>query len=970
EEAIAAFDAADAMLKEQGYEGGLDDVDKALSDLEDGIAACEGYLNDVEAGYAELDAAQKELDNGRDALAAGKAQAASELAKGEKTINDSAAMLASSEEEMKAASDLLSENRGAIDDALEEALKAADVKNIVTMQMVSGVLFAENFEMPAGYVKDGDDQLLVRVGDAFDEVESLSDLLLFDMGMEDMEPVRLSDVAEVTVEDNRDETYARINGQEGILLSISKQSGVATADVSEALVKKFASLEEKYEGLHFTTLMDQGDYIDIIVGSVLENMVVGAVLAIIILLIFLWDFRPTFIVACSIPISITFAIVLMYFSGVTINIISLAGLAAGVGMLVDNSIVVIENVYRLRSLGLSPIKSAVSGTVQVAGAIISSTLTTVCVFFPIVFVEGLTRELFQDMALTITYSLMASLIVALTLIPAMAPGVLKRDIRVTHKRERLSNGFRKIVTFCLNRKLVALGLAILLLFGSAALSIGKGFTYMPEMETPQLMASVNLPEEAKLEDTKKIADEFSEGCLEIKGVGTVGTMLSGGIAGVIGMSDSSSAVNSATMYILLAKYGEKHTKAVTSEIEKLAEDINLTAGEDTVSVTGGSSMSAMSALVGSGITLTLYGDDLEKLASAADEVSVLLKEVEGVDEVSGGSERTDPVLNVRVDKEKAMKEGLTVAQVFQEVASALASSASATTVTTAKGDYDIIVISEKAEDMTRKDLEGYTIKVTGRDGEEKSIKLSDIASIEEGRTLQSINRADQRRYVSVSASVAEGHNVTLVARDAEKALKDYEAPEGVTYEFAGENESIMDAMVQLFKMLLIGVVLVYLIMVAQFQSLRSPFIVMFTIPLAFTGAFIALLIWNMEISIVAMIGLIMLVGIIVNNGIVLVDYINQLRAGGMERREAIIEAASTRIRPILMTALTTILAMVPIALGFGQGASIIQPVAVTCIGGLAYATLMTLFIIPVMYELLSSRKVRTVSEEDLEISEL
>lgn len=968
-EALKAFEAADAMLKEQGYEGGLEDIDRALADLDEGIAGCEAYLEEIEAGYGALDAAQAELDKGKDELAAGKATAAKELAKGEKTIRDASAKLAASEEELTGAAALLEENREAVDEALKEALKAADVKNIITLPMVTGVLFAENFEMPAGYVSDGDGQMLVRVGDAFADAEELFGLVLLDMGLEGMAPVTLADAAEVTLCDNSDEAYARVNGRDGVLLSVFKQSNAATADVSDALEEKLASLAAQYEELHFNVLMNQGDYIDIIVGSVLQNMLVGAALAIIILLLFLRDVRPTFIVACSIPISVTFAIVLMYFSGVTINVISLAGLAAGVGMLVDNSIVVIENIYRLRAKGLSPVKAAVSGTVQMAGAVAASTLTTVCVFFPIVFVKGLTRQLFQDMALTITYSLVASLIVALTLIPAMSPAVLKRGIRRARGHERLSAAFRRVITFCLEKKLIALGVAAALLAGSAALAIGRGFTYMPEMTSTQLTASVALSGDAGPEDTKKAADEFAAACGEIRGVGTVGTMFSGGMADMIGMSGGSQAGNAATVYILLDEEGEKHPASVADALEELAQRMNDQAGEAYIQVSNGAGDS-MSMLVGSGVSVTLYGDDLEKLAAAASEVSERMQKAGGVASVDSGEETTDPVLNIRVDKAKAMKEGLTVAQVYQEIASALKTSAAATTVSTGRGDYDVIVVSEKAADMDREALCSYAWTVTGRDGTEKTVKLADIADIEEGRTLASITRADQKRYVTVRAEVEEGRNVTLVAREVEKALKDYQAPAGVTYAFEGENESIMDAMTELVKMLCIGILLVYLIMVAQFQSLGAPFVVMFTIPLAFTGAFLALLAWGMEISIVAMIGFVMLVGIVVNNGIVLVDAVNRLRDEGMERREAIVEATVMRIRPILMTAMTTILAMLPIALGIGQGSSIIRPVAVACIGGLAYATLTTLLIVPVMYELLSSKKVRTVKKEDLEITDL
>ncbi|MBQ2899473.1 MAG: efflux RND transporter permease subunit, partial [Oscillospiraceae bacterium] len=439
------------------------------------------------------------------------------------------------------------------------------------------------------------------------------------------------------------------------------------------------------------------------------------------------------------------------------------------------------------------------------------------------------------------------------------------------------------------------------------------------------------------------------------------------ISSMVGMSMGGNAdVTSATAYVLLNEEGEKNADEITERITGIAESYSEKA-EITVS---GGMMDMTSMLTGSGVTINVYGEDLEDITLAAGEISEIIGEVNGISYVSAGEEKTEPTINISVDKEAAMKKGLTVAQIFQEIATKITKSATAATIETENGDYDIIVISEKAEDFTRRDLENYVFEVQKQDGTTEEVKLKDIAEILDGRTLSSISRSGQRRYLSVSAGIAEGENVTIVSSAVQEALADYEAPDGIVYEFSGENETIMEAIWELVKMLLIGVVLVYLIMVAQFQSLRSPFIVMFTIPLAFTGAFLALMLWGLEISVVAMIGLVMLVGIIVNNGIVLVDYINQLREEGKERREAVIEGAKTRLRPIFMTALTTVLALVPIALGIGFGSSLIQPVAVCCIGGLLYATIMTLVVIPVMYELLSRKEMRIISKEDLEISDL
>ncbi|MBR5310067.1 MAG: efflux RND transporter permease subunit [Oscillospiraceae bacterium] len=954
----------DSALAEFGYDS--DSICEAIGAIEEGIATCENYLLEIEKGYAELESAELQLSQGASMLASGKAEAEKQFSEAESMLAASAEQLKSSAGQIAAAEKELDANREMIDAAMEEALGAADVSSVITLEMVTTIIYAQNFEMPVGYVLDDGKSVLVKVGDKFDRVDNLGELVIFDMGMEELGAVTLGDVAEIKYTDNSDETYANINGKNGVILSFNKQSNYATATVSKALEEKFAQLEEKYDGLEFSPLMDQGDYIDIIIGSVLENMVIGAVLAIIILIVFLRDIKPTFMVALSIPISVVFAIVLMYFSGVTLNIISLAGLAAGIGMLVDNSIVVIENIYRLRSLGLSPVKAAVSGASQVAGAITSSTLTTICVFLPIVFVEGLTRQLFEDMALTIAYSLIASLIIALTLIPAMSPAVLKKVKEKKEAEGKFMHGYGKIVEFALKTKVLVILLAVVLLGTSAYACISRGYIFMPNFESNQLTVNITLPEGSDIEDTAEICNEFGKEVQMLKGVDTVGTMLSGGMTSMFGMSTGSSDVTSAVMYILLDSEGEKEAAKITDAIEEISKDYSDSAD---IAVTGGM-MDSLSLLTGSGITVNVYGNDIEDITKTAKEIADIIRNVEGIENVSDGEENAEPTINISVNKSEAMKNGLTVAQVVQELATKLTKSVSAATIDTEDGEYEVIVISEEAENFTREDIENYVFTVTKQDGTKAEVKLSDIAEIGDGTTLSSIGRDSQRRYVTVSAGVKEGQNVTLVAADVEAALEGYTAPEGVVYEFSGENESIMEALWELLKMLGIGVILVYLIMVAQFQSLRSPFIVMFTVPLAFTGAFIALMIWGMEISVVAMIGLVMLVGIIVNNGIVLVDCINQLREGGMPRREAIIEAAKIRLRPIFMTALTTILALIPIAMGMGFGSSLIQPVAVCCIGGLTYATIMTLVVIPVMYELLSKKKMNVIKAEDLEISEL
>lgn len=905
-----------------------------------------GKLQETQIGLDAIESALEQLDEEQ-------TNAETALDEALQKLNAGQSQIYSARQEMDAAETQLDEAEEQLESAREDAYAAADANEFVTLSTVSALLSAQNFAMPAGYATEEDVRWLVYVGDTLQSVADLRELVLFDLGLDGLEPVRLGDVADVFVLDNAAETYARINGEDGVLLAFYKQSNYATATVSENLLARFAELEAANDGLQFTPLMDQGDYIRLVVNSVLENLAVGAVLAILILLLFLRDLRPTLIVAFSIPISVTFAIVLMYFSGVTLNAISMSGLAVGVGMLVDNSIVVIENIYRLRSEGVPPYRAAISGATQVGGAITASTLTTVCVFLPIVFVEGMTRQLFTDMALTITYSLLASLIVALTLVPAIGSGLLRRMSPRSANRSRLQGAYIRALQAVLRHKAVVLLGAVALLALSAVLAISRGFTFMPAMDSTQMSVSVTLDEDATLDETAEVCDEIASRIATLPEVETVGAMQSGGLGSILGLGDAGGGTaNAATMYIVLSGSGRSSTE-LAPLMQQLCDGLPCT-----VSVSG-SSMD-LSMLSGSGITVRIYGEDLDALLSTSRDIAARLSEVEGVASVSDGEEETTPELQIHIDREKAMREGLTVAQVYQQIALQLTTETTSTSV-----DGLDVVVQRTTEAVTTDDVRDLVLTATSTAGEEREVPLSDIATFTESETLQSISRSLQRRYASVSAELEDGYNVTLVTADAERALRDLALPDGVRVEFDGENETIMSAMNDLLLMLILGVVIVYLIMVAQFQSLLSPFIVMMTIPLAFTGGLLALLITGFEISIVSMIGFVLLVGIIVNNGIVLIDCMNQLRAGGMERREAVVTACSTRLRPVLMTALTTILGLVPLAIGWGMGASLIQPVAIVSIGGLLYATFMTLFVVPAVYDALCRRAPRQLTSEDM-----
>ncbi len=1002
---------------------------------------------------------------------------------------------------------------------------------------------AENFSMPAGYLVEGDEQILVKVGDAFTSLDELENLVLFNVPVDNVGNIKLKDIAKVEMVDNSSNMYAKINGNDGVILAFQKQSTSSTAEVSDKVNEKIEQLQEKDSNLHITPLQDQGVYINIVISSVLNNLVLGGLLAVVILFVFLKNIKPTIIIALSIPISLLFAVAMMYFSGVTMNVISLAGLALGVGMLVDNSIVVIENIYRLRNEGMGIKKAAVQGASQVAGAIVASTLTTICVFLPIVFTDGLSRQLFTDMGLTIAYSLIASLIVALTLVPTISSKVLTNLDEKEHGLfDRFVNFYEGLLRKALRYKWGVLGAVAILLVISFIGVMTKGMILMPEMDSLQISVTMSMEKDTSQSDLREMSNKVIERITEIDDVETVGAMESGAGSLMGGQSKSISyyvllnedkkatskevskeiaektkdlkcelKINSSTMdmsalggsgvevkikgdnldtlksmakdiaVILESVEGTKEIQngldegsmetkitvdknkamehgltvaqvyqdiasaiksesnsttlnlnskeypvvlvnddAVTMSMEKdtpqsdLREMSNkvierITEIDDvetvgamesgTGSSMGGQSKSIsyyvllnedkkatskelskeiaektkdlncelkinsstmdMSALGGSGVEVKIKGDNLDTLKSMAKDIAGILESVEGTKEIQNGLDESSMETKITVDKNKAMEYGLTVAQVYQDIASAIKSESNSTTLNLNSKEYPVVLVNDDAKSLTKEKLNNYEI-ISTVNGEEKKIKLTDIAVISEEESLSSINRENQVRNISVKAGVDSDHNVGLVSDDVEKKLSTYNVPEGYTVEMGGEKESMDSTYSDLVSMLLLAIVFIYAIMVAQFQSFLSPFIVLFTIPLAFTGGLLALLLTGFNLSMIAMLGFLVLAGVVVNNGIVFVDYVNQLRLEGVDKKEALIVAGRTRIRPILMTALTTILGLSTLAMGIGMGSDMIQPMAIVTIGGLTYATILTLFVVPIIYDILHKKELKPI----------
>ena len=935
----AAVSTAEAELKKSGVS--YTDIEKAKIEAAAGFGAASAQIS---SGQSALNSAQTTIDSNKESLDSAQDQ----ITEGWDSIADAKKQLADGWDQYNTSLENFEVQKA-------EALRNANADQLVNMQTLSQLIYAQNFAMPAGYLDDAEDNSwLLKIGSNYQSVDELSNIVL--TNIEDIGDVRLCDVADITVIDNAGDSYARLNGQSAVVLSVFKSSTAGTNEVSKNIAAAISELEEQYPGLSVLTLMDQGDYITMIINGVLQSMIVGAALAILILALFLKDVKPTIVVAVSIPLSVLTALILMYFTGISLNMMSLSGLALGIGMLVDNSIVVIENIYRLRSKGVGAARAAVQGTKQVAGAIIASTLTTVCVFLPMVFTAGTVRELMMPISLTIIFTLAASLLIAMTVVPAAGSTLLRNSKEKKHPFfDKVQDIYGKMLAFCLKVKVVPLAIAIGLLVYSIWAVMRMGIVMIPDMTSNQIEISVQMPEDTDKEECYKRADQVLDAMTTIDGIGDVGAMAGGDttlVASSSGMSDST--YDQFTFLVLTENEnaGKEEVNRICREIEERTADIDC---ELTIS-TG---MSEMSTMMGSGLSVKVYGDDLDTLTKITQDICDLAATIPGYENISNGQEEPDQVIRLVLDKDAAMRKGLTVAQIFSELNGKLTESTDAATVTI-DGEDMKIVVKDGREPLTRENLLDYNFEIQTTDDNGNTVTedhpLSEFATLELEDGVQSINRENQSRYMTVTATVAEGSNATLLSRELQPLIDAYELPDGYTIDTAGESDMVNQMVIQMSKVLLLGLALIYLVMVAQFQSLLSPFIVLFTVPLAFTGGLIGLLLMNEPLSVMGMMGFVVLLGTVVNNGIVFVDYANQLRMGGLERREALIATGKTRMRPILMTALTTILAMVSLLFGDDLSSQMSKGMAIVVAGGLAYATLMTLFIIPVMYDILFKRK--------------
>lgn len=827
----------------------------------------------------------------------------------------------------------------------------------LSINQLSQLIGASNMNLPGGTVNKGDLKFAVRVVGEFHSIDEIENMPI---PLATGDVIKLKDIAQVGLTQKDISSMSKINGRDSINISIQKQSGKNTVQVANLINKEIESLRKDYPDVDINVVMDTSTFIKDSINTVAKNAIFGSLLAILVLYIFLKNLRTTLIIGISIPISLIASFILLYFNGITLNMMTLGGLALAVGMLVDSAIVVLENIFRFRTEGHSKIDAAIEGASEVGMAITASTLTTIAVFIPIVFIEGMVGTIFKDFALTVTLSLGASLIVSLTLIPMLSSKILTVDEYKVKKRRfekvynifdrvflKIENSYKNILDKSLNNRKKIIILSILIFVGSIVSLFGVGMEFLPATDEGLISINVSLPLGSEIDKTNKITHTIEDKISAIQEIDVIFTNVGSGDILMGGGSSSNGA--SITVGLVKLVDRDRSTAQVAEEIRGLVKDI---AGAK-ISVSETSSMGMITS--GSPISISIKGDELDVLEDISNHFKDIIESVEGTREVKTSFSDAVPEVEILVKKDIAATYGLTAAQ----VASSVRGGASGVTVTRYKDrGEEIDVVIRPLEDVTNNINSFEQMDITTPTG--VNIPLSQVAELSIIKGPIQISREGQERVVTVTSQIV-GRDLRSITTDIESKIQMYNMPKGYSYSFGGENKEMIEAFTQLGLALVLAIILIYMVMAAQFESLIYPFIIMFTVPLAFSGGAFALFITRRALGVTGLIGVIILAGIVVNNGIVLIDYINVLRKEGKERHEAIAIAGPVRLRPILMTTLTTILGLVPLALGIGEGSELMAPMGTVVIGGLTLSTVLTLVLVPVLYTIFDDLSIRTKS---------
>jgi HAE1 family hydrophobic/amphiphilic exporter-1 len=811
-------------------------------------------------------------------------------------------------------------------------------------------LATENVNVSAGRLEEGTQRYLVRTINQFASVEEFADLIV---ATGQSRPIYLRDIANVHAGYSEREAIIRINGREAVEIAIYKEGDANTVNVSKSIRERVEAQQDQLPpGMQMQLVDDQSVFIDQAISEVISAAVIGGLLAVLVIFVFLRNWWFTITIGISIPISIIATFFFMGQIGITLNIMSLGGIALAAGLLVDNAIVVLENITRYRQAGEGLVSAARKGASEVGGAVIASTLTTVAVFLPLAFVQGVAGQLFRDQALTVAFALLVSLFVAMTLIPMMA-SLRGHNDKIAHSGDsRMGHWFQVVYESMLAAALKHRALTLMLsaaLLGVAAIMLSRiGTELVPQMQQGRFNVTLEAAPGTPLEETDSI-----QSSLQNLATGDDSVELVFGVAGSgnrIDANPTESGENIARM--LISMQSDSTMEQQESLVGRLRSSAQKVAGLEATF----SSPELLS--FDKPLEVEIQGYDLASLREVSNEVLKLLRQSDRFSDVESSMERGHPEVQIFFDQERAAALGLTVKEISDQVVGKIRGRV-ATRYSWRDRKIDVLVRISEEERQSINAVRDLIINPQS----ERPVPLSSVAEIVVGEGPAEIRRSDQERVALIEANLAYGDLGTAVM-ETEALLQGVKLPYGLTMRVTGQSEEMNASFRSLLFALGLAIFLVYLVMASQFESLVHPFVILFSIPLAAIGVAIALWLTDTRLSVIVFIGLIMLAGIVVNNAIVLVDLINQLRERGMERFAAIKEAAHLRLRPIMMTTLTTLLGLLPMAFGLGEGSEMRTPMAITVIGGLLTSTMLTLLVVPVMYSLLDRRKDLVASGED------
>ncbi|MDQ0214857.1 HAE1 family hydrophobic/amphiphilic exporter-1 [Oikeobacillus pervagus] len=823
----------------------------------------------------------------------------------------------------------------------EENLK----KYKLTQKDIVDLIQSHNISMPGDVVETGTKALTTRILSQLHNVEDIKNLVIATNPLNG-EKIKISDVANVKSVTKESETITRANEKPAVLLSVLQQSDANTAEVSKDFQQRLEDLlkKDEYKNIQSDILFDQGDYIQLSISNIGNSLLLGGAFAMLVLFFFLRNIRSPLIIGVAIPYSVIVTFVLMYFAKFDLNIMTLGALALGIGMLVDNAIVVIENIYRHLSMGKDSKKAAYDGAKEVGAAITASTLTTIAVFLPVVFISGILGEIFKEFALTISFSLFASLIVALTVIPMMASRWLKPPKGDYEARRRRSKPMRRLdrsIRWALGHRALVLLFTFILLVGGGYGLTTVGTQFLPPTDEGFFSVRVDLENGSSLNETAKVVKAIEEELnkeedIEVF-VSLIGSTQEGAARG-------SGSPNIAEIYVKL-KTLDKRDRSVFAIVDDMKKDIETSATKANQSAEVNINLQSATGTAPQTLVFSIQDSNKERLNRSVDKIYNSLKDLKDVTELSTDLTNKVDEIQIEIDREKAFEAGFVPAQIAMMVNDATRGVLTTQMINEQSNVQDVYVQYDK--DVTKNLDKLKQILLKKPDG--SYIALDKIAKVEVKEGPVTINRINQEDAVQFTLKYKSTTNLGDISKKVDEKMTDLNLPDETTISFGGEREMLENSVNDMIMAILLAIVLIYIVMAAQYESFKYPFVIMFSVPLMVIGVAIALTITRTPISITAVIGILILAGIVVNNGIVIVDYINQRKKSGLSSFEAIVESVKDRARPILMTALTTILGLVPIALGIGEGTELNQPMGITVIGGLISSTFLTLYIVPIIY---------------------